>query len=199
MPIPPPRSPAESFATLLRCLGHAVVAMMGGERLSLQVIALIMGRIREINQRFARLAASLAAGTYKPRRYHGRKAAAPRPRRRSPVPQNFGWLLPLVPQAVQYRAQVEHLLLRDPAMAALIAAAPAPMARVFRPLCWMLRLEPPPILARPRANAAPQRPKTSPRSRRSPPPHRQPAPAATASPPARSAAPGQTRGPPRPA
>ena len=199
MSIPPPRSPGECFATLLRCLGHAVVAMMGGERLSLQVIALIMGRIREINQGFARLAARLAAGTYKPRRYHGRKAAAPRPRRRSPVPQNFGWLLPLVPQAVQYRAQVEHLLLRDPAMAALIQAAPAPMARVFRPLCWMLRLEPPPILARPRANAAPQRPKTSPRSRRSPPPHRQPAPAATASPPARSAAPGQTRGPPRPA
>jgi len=199
VPIPPPRAPAESFATLLRCLGHAVVAMMGGERLSLQVIALIMGRIREINQGFARLAASLAAGTYKPRRYHGRKAAAPRPRRRSPVPQNFGWLLPLVPEAVQYRAQVEHLLLRDPAMAALIAAAPAPMARVFRPLCWMLRLEPPPILARPRANAAPQCPKTSPRSRRSPPPHRQPAPAATASPPARSAAPGQTRGPPLPA
>ena len=199
MPIPPPRSPGESFATLLRCLGHAVVAMMGGERLSLQVIALIMGRIREINQGFARLAARLAAGTYKPRRYHGRKAAAPRPRRRSPVPQKFGWLLPLVPEAVQYRAQVEHLLLRDPAMAALIAAAPAPMARVFRPLCWMLRLEPPPILARPRRKTPPPRRKTPPRS---PKPNAPPAPASQ---PARSArfarstTPGRTRGPPLPA
>ena len=194
MPIPPPRAPAESFATLLRCLGQAVVAMMGGERLSLQVIALIMGRIREINQGFARLAASLAAGTYKPRRYHGRKAAAPRPRRRSLVPQNFGWLLPMVPQAVQYRAQVEHLLLRDPAMAALIQAAPAPMARILRPLCWMLRLEPPPILALPRRAAVPPRPKTPPKS-----PPRSPPLKARPARPARSAAPGLTRGPPRPA
>ena len=198
MTIPQPSAPAAGFATILRCLTQAVVNMMGGNRLAGPVITLIVTRIREIKQRFARLAERIAAGTYKPRRYHGRKATKPKSERRSPVPQKFGWLLPLVPEAVQYRAQVEHLLLRDPAMAALIAAAPAPMARVFRPLCWMLRLEPPPILARPRVQAPPP-PKTSPRSRRSPPPHRQPAPAATASPPARSAAPGQTRGPPRPA
>jgi hypothetical protein len=193
----PPRSPAESFATLLRCLGHAVVAMMGGERLTLQVIALIMTRIREINQRFKRLAAHLAAGTYKPRRYLGRKAAEPKPRRRNPLFQKFGWLLPLVPEAVQYRAQLEHLLLRDPAMAALIQSAPAPMARVLRPLCWMLHLEPPPILARPAVQATPPRPKTPPRS---PPPTPQPEPPAPAARPAPPALPvARACGPPLPA
>jgi hypothetical protein len=44
------------------------------------VIALITTRIRETNQRFKRLIACLAAGTYRPRRYHGRKPAAPKPR-----------------------------------------------------------------------------------------------------------------------
>src|SRR5271165_1810472 len=126
---------------------------------------LIFTRIIEINRRFRRLADRLAAGTYKPRRYHGRKPAAdPKPRRKSPLPTKFGWLLPLVPEAVQYRGQLEHLLLRNPAMIALIAQAPAPMARILRPLCWMLRLEPPPILARPKPAAQPRRktPKKSP-------------------------------------
>jgi len=121
---------------------------------------LIFGRFREIKQRFDRLAARLAAGTYAPRRYHGRKPAAdPKPRRKCPLPAKFGWLLPLVPEAVQYRAQLEHLLLRNPAMIALIAQAPAPMARILRPLCWMLRLEPPPILARPSNPRPPAKPK----------------------------------------
>ena len=176
MSIPPPRSPGECFATLLRCLGHAVVAMMGGERLSGPVIAHIVTRIREIKQRFARLTACLAAGTYKPRRYRGRKAAAPGPRRRSPVPQQFGWLLPLVPDAVCYRSQLSQLL-GDPAMVALIQAAPAPMARVLRPLCWMLRLEPPPILARPRPQPPPRPPtsaKSAPRPKPPLPPPAQP-------------------------
>jgi len=200
VPNPPNPAPVEKFASLIRWLTHAVAAMSGGDRLSYLLIGLITERLRRINQCVKRIAAFVGDGKYAPRRFAPhRPPADPKPRPPNQLPQKFGWLLPLVPEAVQYRAQVEHLLLRDPAMAALIAAAPAPMARVLRPLCWMLRLEPPPILARPRAKPAPPRPKTSPRSRRSPPPDRQPAPAATASPPARSAAPGQTRGPPRPA
>lgn len=167
---------------MLRWLGQAVAAMGGGERLTLPVIALIIGRLREINQRFARLVARLAAGTYQPRRCHGRKAAARNPGRANPLLQKFGWLLPLVPDAVGHRSQLENLL-RDPAMAALIAAAPAPMARVLRPLCWMLRVTPPPILARPSSEAA-----TAPAAASAPPPSdSRPAPPPPPAPPVRSA------------
>jgi hypothetical protein len=153
--ISPPLSPAAGFAIILRCLTQAVAAMSGGDRLTYRVIGLIADRIRVIKQRFARLAARLAAGTYRPRRFTPRRQPAQRrPRPPNPLPSHFGWLQPLVPEAVQFRAQLENLL-RDPQMEALMAAAPASMARALRPLCWMLRLPPPPVLARSRPAAPP--------------------------------------------
>ncbi len=157
MPNPPPRTPAESFATILQWLARAIADRGVGGRLAGPLIGLLLGRIREINQRFARLAARIASGGFVPRRTAPRRRpVALTPRRKNPLPQTFGWLLTLVPEAVGYRAQLEHLL-RDPEMAALIAAAPAEMARTLRPLLWMLRLRPPPVLARSR-QAAPSAP-----------------------------------------
>ncbi len=150
MPNPPPPTPAERFATLIQWLGRAVVAMMGGDRLPLQLIALITDRLRRGNQLFARIAALVGAGRYRPRQ----GGAAPRPGQKPPppdkLPRTFGWLLKLVPEAVQYRGQLEHLL-RDPDMVALLEAAPVPMRRALRPLCRMLGLPTPPILAPPAA------------------------------------------------
>ena len=166
MPTPPLRAPAERFATILQWLTRAVMAQMGGERLPLPLIALIVDRIRRIKQRFSHFAARLGAGLYIPR-----QRAAP-PRRRpgqarpsNPLPQKFGWLLKLVPEAVGYRSQLEHLL-RDPEMAALLAAAPTAMRRPLRSLCRMLGLAPPPVLA------LPPRPKPppAPRAKREKPP-----------------------------
>jgi hypothetical protein len=205
--IPQPQSPAEGFATILRCLVQAVAAMSGGDRLTYRVIGLIADRIRVVNQRFRRLAARLRAGTYRPRHgFRRRKAIDPKPRRPNPLPRQFGWLQPLVPEAVQFRAQLEHHL-RDPEMVALMAQAPASMARTLRPLCWMLRVTPPPILALPRRrprpeavppeSAPPPAPDPTPRQAAARParrqsPRRSPPPA----PPARPAPP-MRRGPPR--
>jgi hypothetical protein len=162
----PPPTPAERFATTLHWLSLAVVAMMGGERLPLKLIAQITDRLRRIKQRFATLAARIGDGRYTPRPRAGpprrRPGQAPPPR--SKLPRNFGWLLKLVPDAIGYRSQLENLL-RDPEMAALIAAAPGPMAKTLRPLCRMLGLPPPPILALPpRARPAtpPQKPRPPP-------------------------------------
>jgi hypothetical protein len=124
--------------------------MMGGDRLPLPLIGLIVDRLRRIKQRFATLAARVAAGRYLPRH----PATPPRRRPGQPppppdrLPRKFGWLLKLVPDAVGYRGQLENLL-RDPDMAALLAAAPGPMGRPLRSLCRMLGFEPPPILAPP--------------------------------------------------
>jgi hypothetical protein len=67
-----------------------------------------------------------------------------RPRPPNKLPQEFGWLIKLVPEALGYRSQLEYLL-RDEAMQALLAAAPPSISRPLRSLCWMLRLDPPPI------------------------------------------------------
>ena len=145
---------------------------------------LILERIKGINQRFARLAARVAAGRYMPRR----RALAPRrtpatpSQRRTELPQSVGWLLKLVPEAVAYRAQLEHLF-RAPEMAALMQAAPAPLRRPLRSLCRMLGVTPPPILATPRPPATPA-PEAEPQTRRlpDPPPVRPPSPSRTGKP-----------------
>jgi hypothetical protein len=175
-------TPAERFAITLRCLTLAVVTR-GAFGLSPRLIGLIVDRIRGIKQCFARIAARVAAGTYQPRRFAPRRPPAIRqPRPPNRLPRSFGWLQPLVPEAVQFRAQLEHLL-RDPEMAALLAAAPASLARPLRSLCRMLRVDPPailaPILAPPPA-AEKSRPAPPPAAENTRPP---PAPAAARSPP----------------
>jgi hypothetical protein len=158
---PPPLRPApERFAEILYLLSWAV-AKQAGWGLSLQLIALIGSRITRIKQRFAALAARLAAGTYRPRP----PAAAPRrppanpakPPPPNPLPNRPGWLLPLEKSAVAHREHLERLF-ADPEMVALLAQAPEAMARVLRPLCRMLRLDLPPVLAAIKPARRPQRP-----------------------------------------
>ena len=187
---PPLRTPAECFATILQWLGRAMDAQNAGRRLAAPLIVLLLDRIRNLNQRFARLAARLGAGRFVARRTGPRrKQAAHKLRRRNLLPQKFGWLLTLAPETAGYRAQLDHLL-RDPAMAALMHAAPGPMARILRPLCWMLHLKPPPVLAPPRratplalARAA------TPRAPKPPPPSTSTATSVPPAPPARACGP----------
>jgi hypothetical protein len=171
--IPAPPTPAERFATILLWLAQAVAARSGAG-LSFALIALIVDRLRRIKQAFALVAARVGAGTYRPRR----GGAAPRPGQKPPppdkLPKNFAWLLPLVPDAVVYRGQIEQLL-HDEATAALLAAAPASLRPPLRSLCWMLGISPPPVLAgpakprKPREKPAPAAPETPPPPRPQPP------------------------------
>jgi hypothetical protein len=158
----PPRTPAECFATILLWLSRAVDAHHLAGRLSGPLMILILNRIRDINQRFARLAARIGAGTYIPRRPAAtpRRPTGPRPRPPNKLPQGFAWLVKLVPEAAVYGSQLQFLF-ADPAMAALMAAAPGPLRRPLRSLCRMLGVAPPPILALPpcvRARTRPPKP-----------------------------------------
>ena len=174
---PPPPTVAERFADILWYLAQAVVTRTAFG-LSQPLINLIITRIRDAKQAFARLAARIDAGTYAPRRRSGppRPPTDRKPRPPpNPLARKFGWLLPLVPAAVASRGHLENLL-RDPEMAALLAAAPVSLARPIRSLCWILRVEPPKILARPAGPAQPRKPRP-PRPRREPlPPYRPPTP-----------------------
>jgi hypothetical protein len=159
VPNPPNPAPVEKFASLIRWLTQAVAAMSGGDRLSYLLIGLITERLRRINQCVKRIAAFVGDGKYAPRRFAPhRPPADPKPRPPNQLPQKFGWLLPLVPEAVVFRSQLERLL-RDPEFSALLAAAPATLGRPLRSLCWMLRLTPPDILAPPAKPPRPRKPR----------------------------------------
>ena len=148
MPTAPLQPPAERFHIILTCLNQAVMKRTGWS-LTLQLIGLIIDRIRGIKQRFARIAAQLQAGTYKPRKSGPRrKPTARKPRQGQKLPHRKGWYLELLPETMGLRSQFENLL-RDPEMVALLEAAPAAMRRPIRSVCHMLRIRPPAILALP--------------------------------------------------
>ena len=152
-----PPTPAERFGVILHYLILAVAAMSGGDRLSFPMIGFINARIREIKLRITRIAERLRDGTYVPRRTGPRRPPAiRRPWQPSKLPTKRGWLLKLVPDAVCFRSKLE-ILLCDPEMAALLAAAPEAIGRPFRSLCWMLRMPPPKILARPKKPRKPRK------------------------------------------
>jgi hypothetical protein len=140
--------PAERLATLLLWLGRALDNRYRAGTLAGPLFFLIMGRLKSIRYIVARLATRIGAGTFSPRR-----SAAPRPpigqkipRQRTPLPQGFAWLIKMVPETTASACQLQ-ILLADPDMAALIAAAPAQMRRPLRSLCQMLGVIAPPILA----------------------------------------------------
>ena len=61
------------------------------------------------------------------------------PPERTGLPRSWRWLLRLVPHAAAGRAQLQELL-RDPAMAEMLAADPR-LGPILRPLGWMLGVD----------------------------------------------------------
>ena len=181
-PTPPPTVVERLGAMLVR-----LVMDLGGRiswgGITQPVMALVHRRIQQNKFRIDRIVASIRAGTYKPRRPTGkpRARASPGPRQPrppSPLPQKFGWLLPLIParQGEYWHANAERerleRLLNEPEMATLLETAPTALGRPLRSLCWMFGLKPPAILAPPRsAQPRPAKPKPAakPRAPRPPP------------------------------
>ncbi len=147
---PPPRTPAECLATIILWLSRTVDSHSMWGKLARPLAVLILDRIRAIKHRFDRLAARIEAGQFTPRRPSATpRARTPRPPRApNPLPQKFAWMVRLVQETAVYGSQLQNLL-QQPEMVALMQAAPAEMRRVLRPLCHMLGVRPPPILAPP--------------------------------------------------
>jgi len=151
-----PRTPAEWLAAIVLRLGLAVDGNSMWGRLARPLALLILTRIRLINQRFRRIADRVREARYEFRIVKAASRGPGKPRRPNELPQKFGWLLKLVPEAAGYRSQLERLF-RDPEMVALIEAAPKSLGRPLRSLCWMLALEPPKILAPPKRPRPPRK------------------------------------------
>ena len=144
-----PSSATDRFALLIEALCESVAASHS-RGLAGPVIVLIWGRLRRMAARFAAAVAAIPAAPGRASRPARSSPARSRPRAhdgRPRLPGGFGWLIRLSPAAACHGGQLQRLL-ADPEMAALLAAAPR-MARVLRPLCRMLAVEPPPGLLAP--------------------------------------------------
>src|SRR5579883_904397 len=162
----PPHTPAGKFAALRLRLGQWV-ARQTGWGISLLLIKLIIDKLRGAGERFERLVQRIEAGTFTPR--YRAKTPPPDPAQQTPtppkrpkspsaLPTKFGWLLPLVEGSAPYGGMLENLF-RDPAMLALMEKAPQEFGRILRPLCWMLAVKPPSIIAWPRKPRQPRAPR----------------------------------------
>jgi hypothetical protein len=151
----PYRTPAERFAIILAGLRQVVAAQSISKRMADELIRLLWDRLGRLGQRFAKVVAQLEAGTLRPPAPPRERPAGARPERPSPalrLPNGFAWLVRIAGWEAAGRGSQLQYLLRDPEMAALIAAAPQ-LVRLLRPLCRMLGIDtagllPPPVKRR---------------------------------------------------
>jgi len=203
---PPFPGPVERFRAWLGGLIMDIGGRVGWGGITQQACILVNRRLMANKRRIYEIIDRLRAGTFRPRR----GSSAPRPGNRGPrppepIPQTFGWAADLLPKDEGPFRNALLRLLQEPEMIALIQAAPGPLGRPLRSFCWMFRLRPPPVLARPRkpkaaqpppeAAAAPASPEAGPP--RAPAPQPPPPPSRAA--PASRKPPARARGSPLPA
>jgi hypothetical protein len=162
MPATPTASPglAETFGLIIGGLCKAAAVRMCADPSVRPPLLLIHAWLKRLVQRFAALIARVEAGTLRPPRPGRHRAPAknppgkPRPR----WPQNFAWLIKMLPyEAACFGSQLQHQF-SQPEMMALLEAAPQ-AGRLLRPLCRMLAVELPPALRLPPRPPRPRKPK----------------------------------------
>jgi hypothetical protein len=160
MNLPLSFTPLAHWLTLIVAgLQKAAAARAGRDHAVAPLVMLLWTRLARLTARFDALVARLTAGHLPA----GRPAAPGRPRtrpaRKAPaaalrLPRSHTWLIRLLPgEAASYGCQLQALL-ADPAMAALLAAAPE-AGRILRPLCRLLAIAPEGSLALPSAAGKP--------------------------------------------
>ena len=169
MSLPLPLTPAECFARIIATMVGMIgarVARPGKPGLAGPLSFAIHLRLQGIRNRITRYFARFQAGTLTPPRPRP-SPAAPRPSRATPgkwdhlhlpkLPRGKLWLVRLVP-GIGVGANYLQSLLDDPEMRAMLEAAPQ-IGRTLRPFWHMLSSQPlPPLLQRPRPEAAPPPP-----------------------------------------
>jgi hypothetical protein len=161
------RPPAERFAALIAFL-REIIGIVGYRQVNPPLNIAVYKRLGYFLRRFNEILAQPARPAQPPR--------TPRPHCRAPRPQpnpsavklptRFGWMHHLYPghQIPGASSQLAHLLI-EPDMIALLNDHPG-LARLLRPLCHMLRIKPPPHLARTRQTARTHRTRCSSNRRR---------------------------------
>jgi hypothetical protein len=157
---PPIQGALEKVAWVIRHLIHGIVTITCCNRIDRGLASRTIERLQAFLWRMERLIPRLAAGTYKPRPKTGPRKSPPKrtPKKPTEARRKRNWLSELLLEP--YRGSLDRLL-REPAMVALIEAAPGETVRPLRSICFMLGLPAPPILAlpkRPRPEKPPKAP-----------------------------------------
>jgi len=176
---PPFPGPVERFRAWLGGLIMDIGGRVGWGGITQQACILVNRRLMANKRRVFDIIDRIRAGTYRTRR----RSSSPRPGNRrprppEPIPQTFGWAADLLPKDAGPFRNALLRLLQEPEMIALLQAAPGPLGRPLRSFCWMFRLRPPPVLARPRRPRQPKEPEPE-----ASPPEAAPAPASIEPPP----------------
>ena len=155
MALTTPRGPVQRFTWIITVIQRALgqrADRRQPDALPGPFLLLVWTRIQRLANRFVRLVEKIEAGTLPPPRRPG----APRPRRPRPppdparrLPRGHAWLVRLGRHEAANAGSLLGGLLADPDMAALLEAEPRRLGRVLRPLCRMLGVTPPPLIARP--------------------------------------------------
>ncbi len=162
-------TPVERFVRLLNYLFQAVDSRRAGFPggfIPTPLAFLICQRLVLLRQRFVRLAERIQAGWIYRRKPYAPRPASEKPRKPAakpdPLTTRSGWMMRLLtPPDSGIAHQGLDVLLLTPEMADLLAAAPGPAWRILRPLCWMLGVKRPAILAPPPRPKPPEPPKAA--------------------------------------
>jgi len=160
MSLPFSFTPLAQWLTLIvAALQKAAAARAGRDHAVAPLVTLLWTRLARLTARFDALVARLTAGhPAAPCRQRTRPTSTA-PARKAPaaglrLPRSHTWLIRLLPgEAACFGGQLQALL-ADPAMAALLAAAPE-AGRILRPLCRLLAIAPEGMLALPSAAGKP--------------------------------------------
>ena len=133
---------AARFWEIVTGLAKLVHRSLARNPARIPIILLVYKRIWHATRRFSTLANALAAGQpTHVQRTRPKRENKPRPKTPH-IPQGKGWLLKdLKHEAAYFRLRLEAFL-DDPAVAEIFANTPR-AARILRPLCHMLALDPP--------------------------------------------------------
>ena len=135
---------ADRFTVILNGLCRAVAARIAGGALAPAMIVLIWTRLKRAERQVVDLLTRFRDGRLRVvtgSRRAGGGGGGVRSQMPATLPRGFAWLIPLVPQwAAGYASQL-RVVLAEPEMVALIAAAPQ-ARRALRPMCRMLGIEP---------------------------------------------------------
>ena len=136
----PPATPTDRLAAIVALPAGCVAEQRRLTRLAGALVIAIWTRLHRISVRFGAVAATPLPPPRPARPDPAPRATAPHlapsSRRPTAMAHDAGWLVRLMPGTAASRSQLEALL-RDPEMAALLAADPR-LGRILRPLCWML-------------------------------------------------------------
>jgi hypothetical protein len=178
-----PQPLTDRFAWLIECLFKAIGLESRRRPMDAPLAVALTNWMRRLVRRFAALHARWKAGKLPPA--PARRAAPARPadtpRAPSLLPRTFAWLHRLFPESAPGGAGMMYLLLEDPELLVLFAAAPQ-LGRILRRYCRMVGIRPPAWLALPRRERPPRPPRDRPLRRPAPSPGPEDAPAPWGSP-----------------